>query len=156
MSEAEELAKARLWVSNQRAIRLGRTRAARALQAPPGPAETIRAGFAPVVLASRERGAAGGEDRERVPIMGGEPLLVTLGQPGPQGVPGQSGVMTLIHTQSSPLAIWVIAHNLGHYPDVNVFTPGGVQVETPEVINLTVNNLELHFSTPFAGTAHLT
>ena len=94
MSEAEELAKARLWVIGQRAIQASRIGVARTLQAPPGPAALVRAGFAPLVLALQEGREVAADRTEKVPALAGEPLSVTLstpGPPGPQGIPGPQG-----------------------------------------------------------------
>jgi hypothetical protein len=85
-------------------------------------------------------------------------LVLLRGRQGPPGPPGESGAPqpAYVHTQGTPLATWVIPHNLGHWPEVNVFTTGGVEVEDVEVVNVTLNTLEVRFSQPFAGSARLT
>jgi hypothetical protein len=65
-----------------------------------------------------------------------------------------SGVTPYIHTQSSPLSIWTIAHNLGYNPIVSIFSSGGLSVEA-DVLNLNSNTLTVSFNTAFAGFARL-
>lgn len=153
-----EEAKALLWRQQQRQIAQKRAKTAQGLQAPEGPAQAVRAGFAPLLAAIQEnRPGAGGRESLTADtmVMSSEPFSLTVGLPGPQGPPGPSGAAFYEHVQSTPLQVWTVAHNLGHYPDVNVYTAGGVLIETPEVANLSVNVLEIRFSTPFAGTARL-
>lgn len=56
--------------------------------------------------------------------------------------------------QSSPLSTWVINHNFGQNADVSVFTTGGVQI-LAEVVQTSVNQVEIRFDTPTAGYAVL-
>ena len=56
--------------------------------------------------------------------------------------------------QASPLATWNIAHNLARYPDVSVYSLGGLEV-VAEILHIDNNNLSITFSLPFAGRARL-
>lgn len=57
-------------------------------------------------------------------------------------------------TQATPLAVWVIDHNLGHRPDVDVYSQSG-QLVRCDVDHPTVNRTVLSFSIPFVGSANL-
>ncbi len=64
--------------------------------------------------------------------------------------------MTCVHEQPTAASVWTIAHNLGTTtPDINVYTTGGVMIETPEAIVLSGNLFEPRFSAPSSGTSHL-
>ena len=74
------------------------------------------------------------------------------GAPGALGLQGQSGLdasAVYLHTQSSPLALWTINHNLGIKPQVLV-TVGGVEVEA-DITFVSMNSLQINFSSPVAG-----
>jgi hypothetical protein len=58
-------------------------------------------------------------------------------------------------TQTTPLTSWVITHNQGRYPIVIVTDTFGGLTEG-DVVYGSSNELTLHFSQPFAGTAYLT
>ena len=88
-------------------------------------------------------------------------LAGPAGIQGSQGVPGPIGpvgpaplVETYIFTQSQPASTWVIAHNLGRYPSVDVADSTGRE-EIGEVQYVDGNNLNLFFSAPFSGEAYL-
>lgn len=74
---------------------------------------------------------------------------------GPQGNPGPSGgaASTYVHTQSSSLDVWTVAHNLGFRPTVTVTTTGGVEVAGGEVLHLSNNVLTITFDVAFTGIA---
>lgn len=76
-------------------------------------------------------------------------LAAIIGPPGPSGTAGGR----YIHTQSSPLAIWTVPHNLGFRPDVTITTIGGQEVWGGEVLHLSFNTLTLTFDVPFVGYA---
>lgn len=59
------------------------------------------------------------------------------------------------HTQSSPAAVWVVAHNLGKRPDVATRTIGGVEFDA-EIAHINTNQLEVRFATPQTGIARCT
>lgn len=73
---------------------------------------------------------------------------------GPAGAPG-SAPQAYKHTQSPSSADWAINHNLGYNPGgITVIDSGGTPWEgVVEYIDL--NNLILHFTTSFGGTAEL-
>jgi hypothetical protein len=57
------------------------------------------------------------------------------------------------HTQSAASALWTVNHNLGFIPSsVSVRTVGGVEVEAG-VTHISINQLNIEFAVPFAGTA---
>lgn len=97
--------------------------------------------------------------------------------PGTQGAPGKSayenwlalgnsgtvsdfmaylraGFQPITFNQPTPLSTWVINHNLGYMPQVTVFSLGGVEVEA-SIAHLSVNQVQVQFSQPFAGSAQL-
>ena len=55
---------------------------------------------------------------------------------------------------TQPSQVWVINHNLGYYPQVTVYSLAHVEVEA-DVINVSVNQVQVQFSQPFAGSAQL-
>lgn len=60
--------------------------------------------------------------------------------------------------QASPSALWTIQHNLGVYPvtDVMVNYNGTLTKIIPMGITvIDLNNIEIHFSTPYSGQARL-
>lgn len=56
------------------------------------------------------------------------------------------------HTQAVAASTWVVNHNLGRRPVVEVFSPGWVQVEAA-VVHTSVNQTQISFNTPQAGQA---
>lgn len=63
-------------------------------------------------------------------------------------------VQTLIWTQGSLLATWVLTHNLGKYPSVDVVDSGG-NVVWPDVQYTDLNTVTLNFASPTSGKAYL-
>jgi hypothetical protein len=59
-----------------------------------------------------------------------------------------------VFTQASPSATWIITHNLGKYPNVQVLDSGGDICEGEIEFNST-NQLTLAFSGSFSGTAYV-
>jgi hypothetical protein len=62
------------------------------------------------------------------------------------------------HFQSAPSALWSINHNLGVFPvtDVMVDYNGVLTKIIPMGINvIDLNNVEIHFSTPYTGQARM-
>jgi len=57
-------------------------------------------------------------------------------------------------TQSTPLTPWVINHNRGYRPAINVYTPSGKEV-LAEIVQPSTNQTLIYFDTPFAGFATL-
>lgn len=81
-------------------------------------------------------------------------LKLEVGQ-GPSGPPGSGGGGSAFRfTQASPLAEWIINHNLGIEPQVEVMSPGSVRVNA-EVVHVSINQARVFFATPYAGFALL-
>lgn len=57
-----------------------------------------------------------------------------------------------VHTQSSPSVEWVINHNLGARPIIEVRTVGGVVMEA-DVVHLTLNQSRVYLASAVAGEA---
>jgi hypothetical protein len=70
-----------------------------------------------------------------------------------QGPAGASGGASLPPFQFlTPIATWVINHNLGRRPLVGVFSVGGVEMMA-EVIHTSVNQVQVIFDNVTAGYA---
>ena len=83
-----------------------------------------------------------------------ELTLATEGQQGPPGPQGPPGVdFSYDHTQSSPAAEWIVNHNAGFKPDVEVRNTAGGVVGA-EVLHINVNQTRIYFSAPQSGSAH--
>lgn len=89
--------------------------------------------------------------RIAINIVGGAP-----GPKGDQGETGPAGGLTRFeHIQVSPLAEWVINHDLGFFPtSVSILSPGGVEVNAG-VSHISVNQLIVSFGTPYAGIVRI-
>lgn len=107
-----------------------------------------------VVVTAGIPGPAGTDGQDGADGQDGQPGAD--GQPGPPGEPGTpgGGPQSYIHDQGAAASTWVIAHNLGFYPNVAVVDSGGNEVEGL-VRYIDVNNLEIDFTTPFGGKAFL-
>ncbi len=68
-----------------------------------------------------------------------------------QGLPGASGA-GFVHTQGSASAEWIVNHNLGFKPAVEIFDVGGREVEA-DVLHMSDNQLRVYFTSAVAGTA---
>lgn len=79
-------------------------------------------------------------------------VVDTQGPPGPVGPAGPVGGYN--HTQGSADVEWVINHNLGYYPSVDVFSVGGIELIV-EVQHISVNQTRVLHLTPTAGSARL-
>lgn len=66
----------------------------------------------------------------------------------------EAGNKTLVYSQISPLTTWIINHNFGEYPIVQVFDLGGNMLDV-EIANVTINQLEIRFLSPKAGIAKI-
>lgn len=88
-----------------------------------------------------------------------EPTQITIladGAQGPQGPPGPSGV-AFLHTQSSPSASWIVAHNLGRVTGVTVYTLLGEQIFADVSIEVVdFDTTTITFSLPVTGYAVFT
>lgn len=72
------------------------------------------------------------------------------GDKGDQGDPGVAAGYE--HVQSGASLEWIINHNLGYNPIIEVLSPGGLSVLT-EVQHLTLNQARVYFLTPQTGKA---
>ncbi|HET6631505.1 MAG TPA: hypothetical protein VFG73_02200 [Rhodanobacteraceae bacterium] len=90
----------------------------------------------------------------RATVTTGEQRVVEVGQMGVQGPPGQSGDTNFEFTQSTPSASWLVTHNLGKHPAVDVVDSAGTSV-VGVVTHLSTKALRIDFAAPFAGTAYL-
>lgn len=75
-------------------------------------------------------------------------LVGTQGPAGPQGPAGAAEAY--IHTQASASAEWIVNHNFGERPIVEVVDDGG-NVVIADVIHISVNQLRVYFSQPQTG-----
>lgn len=84
--------------------------------------------------------------------------IVSVIAAGPQGPPGPTGAtggtFSYIHTQIEESASWVINHNLGYHPNWHAEDNDGDDL-WPAGKHHSVNQLELQFNVPRAGTARL-
>lgn len=97
---------------------------------------------------------------QRIVINPADQRIVIIRQAGPVGPPGLPGSGSgdgsdLTFTQSTPSDEWIINHNFGFYPNVDVYTTGGVSM-IGQILNTSINQTRVLFSTPVAGTARLT
>ena len=77
----------------------------------------------------------------------------TPGATGPQGIPGLSGA-NYVHTQGVPSADWTITHGLNRYPSTTVVESAGTTVHG-DVEYLSTNQIAIHFTAAFGGSAYL-
>jgi hypothetical protein len=56
------------------------------------------------------------------------------------------------HTQAGAATTWVVNHNLGFRPNVQVLTAGGAEM-LAEVLHTSVNQVQVFFDDPRAGLA---
>ncbi len=59
-----------------------------------------------------------------------------------------------VHTQSTAVAVWTVAHNLGGYPPPVVLDAGGDEM-IPAVSYVDANTITLGFSRPQTGTCRV-
>lgn len=84
------------------------------------------------------------------------PVAITVGIQGPEGIqgpPGASGGVYL-HEQASASDLWVMNHNLGHRPIIELFTIGGLGMDG-SIVHINNNQAQVLFSSPIAGYATL-
>jgi hypothetical protein len=70
---------------------------------------------------------------------------------GPQGIPGSASA-AYSHNQVTPSDTWLLNHNLGFYPNVEVRSVGGKEM-IGEIIHTSINQVIVYFDSAFAGTA---
>ena len=82
------------------------------------------------------------------------PLVVArAGPPGPAGAPG-NGPSGYTHQQSVASSTWVITHNLGYRPAVDVIDSSG-SVLLAEITHQSANALTVTFAGETSGIARL-
>jgi hypothetical protein len=64
------------------------------------------------------------------------------------------GKDTYVHTQGSASNMWVITHNLGRYPSIDIVDSGGTTVYGESRYD-SINQITLNFGTSFSGKAYL-
>ena len=91
-------------------------------------------------------------------LLSGSTMVVSTGTMGPQGPPGPSGAASssfeFTQNTGSESAAWLINHNLGFNPNYSAEDDSGVPL-IGQIIHHTVNQAELRFNIPRAGTARL-
>lgn len=65
------------------------------------------------------------------------------------GTPGANG---FTHSQSSPATEWIVNHNLGFKPVVEVIDTGGIP-GLADIVHISINQLRIYFAAPLAGEA---
>lgn len=71
------------------------------------------------------------------------------------GVRGPAGTAAGFNfTQASPANEWIMNHNLGYKPAIDLFTVGGVQF-VAEIVHIDDNQARAYLITPLAGSARL-
>lgn len=78
-------------------------------------------------------------------------LLGPTGLTGPAGPPG-AGAEVFEYSPPAAQAEWVLNHNFGRRPVVQVLSPGGFEVEA-EVAHVSTNQARVYFNQPQQGTA---
>lgn len=77
---------------------------------------------------------------------------VVIGPRGPEGAAG--GANSITWRPPSALETWIIPHNLGHYPTVQIFDVDGAEIGAA-ISQLDVNTLSISFGVPMSGMAVL-
>jgi hypothetical protein len=77
-----------------------------------------------------------------------------MGARGERGLDGASSD-GIDWSPPSAQSVWLIPHNLGHFPQVMVMLPDGEQVGA-KVEHLDINTVSITFAAATSGTAHLT
>lgn len=75
--------------------------------------------------------------------------VVEVSEVGAQGAAGVGGLVYQ-HTQSTPATEWVVNHNMGRRPTVNVYTVGWVEMDALEV-HASLNQVIIQMNSPMAG-----
>lgn len=77
--------------------------------------------------------------------------VVEVIHPGPQGPAGSF----YVHSQSTPSAVWVINHNLGFRPSVELLDSGSQEIDG-QIAHPSVNQTVVTLQPASAGLARLT
>ena len=118
---------------------------------------SINSGVSPVVALGGGGTTVGVTVQRPVVDVNASTTPITIegdGLQGPPGAPGASGA-GYTHVQPTPSATWIINHNLGFNPGVELLTVGGVEFEA-EVAHTSVNQTVVTLLFPIAGSARLT
>jgi len=82
-------------------------------------------------------------------------LSVGQGPAGPAGGAIQgTGDLHYTHSQITAASVWAVTHNLAKFPSVTVIDASNDMV-MGEVRYLTINTLQITFSSAFSGTAYI-
>jgi len=76
--------------------------------------------------------------------------ITNAGPPGPRG----ASAIGFTFNQPTESDSWVINHNLGFAPSVQVFNAGGLEV-IGEIHHISINQVVISFNTPMSGSARL-
>jgi hypothetical protein len=74
------------------------------------------------------------------------------GPSGPSGPQGPIGDLNYLHIQNAASNTWVINHNLGKYPSIEIMDSAG-SVVYGEINNIDINTSIVTFASQFGGTA---
>lgn len=73
---------------------------------------------------------------------------------GPQGPPGAAANSGFNYVQTMPSTTWIINHNLGINPNIQIFDIGGAQIGG-DILHISLNQARLSFAVAVAGSARL-
>lgn len=74
------------------------------------------------------------------------------GEIGPEGPTGPPGGALYVHTQSAAAEEWVIQHDLGAWPVIDLFDAAGNRV-AGQILNINLNQARIYYNIPVAGFA---
>lgn len=74
---------------------------------------------------------------------------------GTKWIDGADAGTAFVFTQPTPASTWIVNHNLGYVPSVEVFDSGSQEVDA-EITHPSLNQTVVLFSIPLAGFARLT
>lgn len=89
--------------------------------------------------------------QESVHIIATEKPSFIVGS-GIQGIQGISGNAGYLHVQSTPATTWIINHNLGHYPSIELMTVGGVRFDA-SITHTSPNQAIVYLAVEYVGIA---
>ena len=87
-----------------------------------------------------------------VTVVQGTKRILRITVPGPQG---PAGGIAYVHTQAAPSTTWVINHNLGYRPAVELLDTGSQEIDA-EIAHPSVNQTIVTLNPATAGLARLT
>lgn len=90
----------------------------------------------------------------RIIKVDGETKFIAVGRQGPRGVDGVSGNAGYNYVQSSPSNNWIINHNLGYKPVVQVFNSGNMEIECA-IVHVSNNQVQVPLVSAITGYARL-